>query len=179
MTDFLRLLFDAAQFIWPFRKVQRWERALYIVAGRWMWEIGPGVYPVLWWFCEVHPVSIAEAPCGTARLDITMKDGKLVSVEAVAMARVVDVTQAVCNVEHYATSTAQILSAVCADRIAEVEAERMEPEKRGRLLSDLTRWVNKETELFGVAVREVRFTSLVLNLRAHRLLIDQSSAAIW
>ena|SRR5690242_6199837 len=179
MTDLIRLILDTIQFIWPFHRVEKWERALYIVCGRWMFEVGPGVYPVLWWFCTLHQVGIAEAPCGTHRLDITLRDGKLVSLEAVAMARVIDVTKAVCDVEHYANSTAQILAAVCADRLAEVDAERMEPDKRSRLLSDLTRWVNKETEVFGVSVREVRFTSLVLNLRANRFLVDQSTAAIW
>lgn len=179
MGDFVRLLIDALAYVWPFRLVHTWERAGYLVFGKWRKEIGPGIYPVVPWFCDVHSVSIAESPCGTDRLDVTLSDGTLASFQAVAMARVVDVRKAVCDVEHFATSTEQILAAVTADRLGEIDAKRLEPDKRGRLLTSLTGWVNKETEVFGVAVREVRFTSIVLNLRAHRLLVDQSHPATW
>ncbi len=179
MGDFVRLLIDALAYVWPFRIVHTWERAGYLVFGRWWKEVGPGLYVVVPFFSDVHTVSIAESPCGTARLDVTLSDGTLASVQAVAMARVINVMQAVCNVEHFATSTEQTLSAVLADRLGEIDAARLQPDKRGRLLTSLTGWVNKETEVFGVAVREVRFTSFVRQVRAHRLLVDQSHPATW
>src|SRR5678815_2983012 len=59
--DFVRLVIDTIQFAWPFRTVEKWERGLYVVCGRWIWEIDPGVYPIVWFFCRVIPVSMADA----------------------------------------------------------------------------------------------------------------------
>jgi regulator of protease activity HflC (stomatin/prohibitin superfamily) len=179
MGDFVRLIIDTIQFAWPFRTVERWERALYVVCGRWIWEVGPGVYPILWFFCRVIPVSMADAVLGTPRLDVTLTDGSVLSLQAMATVRVKDATKAITAVDEYATTTQELLAAVVSDKLAEVNAERLEPEKRRRLLADLRRWVSEETEPYGVEIVAVRFSSFVLRARVHRLLIDQASPAVW
>jgi regulator of protease activity HflC (stomatin/prohibitin superfamily) len=177
--DFVRLILDSIQFVWPFRRVQKWERALYMVCGRWVCEIGPGVYPILWFFCEVHAISVADALCGTPRLDITLSDGTIASFQAICTARVIDVRKAVLSIDDYATTTQELLGAVLSDRLAQVDRDRLSPEKRGRLISDLRRWVADEAAGYGVEIDKVRFSSFVLNVKAHRLLVDQSQPAAW
>lgn len=179
MGDLVRLVIDTIQFAWPFRRVQQWERALYMVCGRWIWEIGPGVYPIFWFFCEVHTVSVAEAICGTNRLDITLSDGRTLSFQATCTARVADVRKAVCSVDDFSSTTQELLASVLADKLADVDADRLQPAKRARLFSDLKRWVAEEAIAYGVEVRLVRFTSFVIAPRTHRLLIDQSQPAAW
>jgi len=179
MGDFVRLIIDTIQFAWPFRTVEKWERGLYVVCGRWIWEIDPGVYPIVWFFCRVIPVSMADAVLGTSRLDVTLTDGSVLSFQAMATVRVKNPTLAITAVDEYATTTQELLAAVVSDKLGEVNAERLEPEKRRRLLTDLRRWVSEETEPYGVEVVAVRFSSFVLRARVHRLLIDQANPAMW
>ncbi len=179
MGELVRLLIDSIAYIWPFRIVRQWERAGYFIFGKWRREIGPGVYMVIPFFMDVHQISVAEAICGTQRQDITLSDGSTLSFQATCTARVVDVRKAVCSVDEYQTTTQELLASVLADKLAEVDADRLSPQKRGRLFSDLKRWVADEAAGYGVEVTKVRFVSFVTNIRTHRLLIDQSTAAIW
>lgn len=179
MGDLVRLVIEIVQLIWPFRVVRQWERGGYLMCGLWRFEVGPGLYPVIPWFFDVHEVSIATAYCGTARQDITLADGTALSFAAIAKVRVVRVRDAVVNVDEFRTSTQEVLAGVLADRLANVDADRFEPEKRKRLCSDLKRWVQEETDKFGVEVEDVWFTSFVLRPRLYRFLIDQAIPPQW
>lgn len=179
MGELVKLIIDALQFAWPFRRVLQWERGGYLVCGRWWKEVGPGVYLVVPWFMDVTEISVAEAICGTARQDITLSDGSMLSFSATCTARVVDVKLAICSVDEYQTTTQELLASVLADKLAEVDAARLAHDKRGRLFADLKRWVAEEARGYGVEVSKVRFTSFVTNVKTHRLLIDQASPPVW
>ncbi len=179
MGDLFRLVIDSIAYCWPFRLVRQWERAGYLVCGRWWKEVGPGVYLVIPFFMDVHVVSVAEAICGTQRLDVTLSNGSTLSFQATCTARVSDVRKAICNVDDFASTTQELLASVLADKLADVDADRLAPNKRGRLFADLKRWVAEEAATYGVDVSRVRFTSFVLTARTYRLLVDQSSAAVW
>lgn len=179
MSDFLRLLLDAIAYIWPLRIVKEWERGGYLVCGRWRREVGPGLYPVVPWFTEVMELSVAEAIVGTGRQDITLSDGSTLSFSATATVGVCDIKLALTAVDSVTETTQELLASVLADKLAEVDAARLTPEKRGRLFADLKRWVATEAALYGIEVRTVRFTSFLLNTKAHRLIIDQQQAVNW
>lgn len=179
MGELVRLVIEIVQLLFPFRMVKQWERAGYYVFGRWWREIGPGVYLVIPWFFDVHQVSVAEAICGTGRQDITLSDGSTLSFSATCTARVCDVKLAINAVDEYQSTTQELLSSVLADKLAEVDAERLSPQKRGRLFADLKRWVAEEAAKYGIEVSRVRFTSFVLNIKVHRLLIDQGTPMNW
>lgn len=172
-------LLQFIQMLWPLRLVRQWERAGFLVNGKWTKEVGPGVYWVVPWFMDVHEISVAEAICGTSRLDITLKDRSTLSFSASATVQVVDVTKAVCNVDDYKETIRELLAAVLAEKLADVDADRLLPDKRGRLMSDLRKWVAERAEPYGVEVRAVVFTSFLQNAKAHRLIIDQGSPAQW
>jgi hypothetical protein len=53
-----------------------------------------------------------------------------------------------------------------------VDPDRLSPERRGRLLGDLTRWVNEEIEPWGMTSDRVRFVTFVRNARTLRLMQD-------
>lgn len=178
MGDFLRIILDSIQFLWPLHRVEPWERGLYVVCGRWTWEVGPGIYPVLPWFSEVKTTSTALALVSTPRQDITLTDGKTLSFSATANVRVVQATKAFIEVDDHHSTTQETIAAVLAEKLAEVAAERVTADKRGRLLSDLRKWVNQETTLFGVEVEALRFTTFVVNVKTIRLL-QESGVAPW
>lgn len=179
MSEFLRLLVDWIQFLWPLRRVELYQRGLYTVCGRWQWEIGPGVWPILPWFVEVKAESTAEGILSTPRLDLTLKDGSMLTCAASATVRIVDLATALNKVDAYMETTAELVTAVLAEKLAEVDAERLAPEKRGRLLSDLKKWVQAEAASYGVEVSKLRFTTFVLNPRTYRLLGETSPIAHW
>lgn len=172
MADFLRLLLDSIAYIWPLRMVKQWERAGYYVFGRWRKEVGPGVWPVVPWFCEVYEVSVAEEIVNTPKQDVTLSDGSLLVFSASATIAVVDVKAALNAVQEYDKTAAEAVEAVVAERLAEVDAARLEWSKRTRLFADLRRWVQDELTPYGVELRKLRFRSFVVNARAHRLIID-------
>ena len=179
LADFVHAIVEIIQFLWPMRLVHEWERAGWYICGRWRGETGPGLKFVLPWFVDVKTVSTAAAYAGTGRQDVTLTDGRTLSFAATARVHVKDVQAALNAVDDYASSTQEALAAVLAEELGKVDAERMEPNRRGRLFGSLLKAVQDETEKFGVEVESIRFTSFVINPKTLRLLIDQSSATPW
>jgi hypothetical protein len=179
MKDFVQLIAGWIEFLWPFEKVKPYQRGLYVVAGRWQKEVGPGIYPIIPWFIEVVQESMAWAVVSSPRIDITAQDGTMVTLQASAKVKVADLTVAYNTVDAYMETTRERLTTIVATRIAEVDAARLAPEKRSRLLTDLTRWVDKDTRTFGVETLEVTFTTFVTNARPYRLLGDTPEVVSW
>lgn len=179
MTDLLRLIGEWLQYIWPLRRVQKFERALYTICGRWQWEVGPGTWLVLPWFCEVEPVAMSKGIIGTPWVDITLQDGRLLSCKASAVVRVANLPWAVNRVDAFMESSQELLHAVVADRLADVKAERLEPEGRRRLVGDLKRWVNEEAVEFGIEFDKLRFTAFVLAPKPYRFMGDSGTVTPW
>lgn len=179
MTDLFRLLGEWLQFIWPLRKVHQWERGLRYRFGRYVRELEPGVYWATPWFAEIKAESVVPGIVQTPRIDITAQDGTMVTLQASATVRVADLATAVNKVDAYMETAAELITAVLAEKVAEVDAARLAPEKRGRLLSDLRRWVQEEAKDCGIEVSKLRFTTFVMNPRAFRLLGDNATVAPW
>lgn len=179
MGELVRLCIEIFTLAWPFRQVDQWERAGYYVCGRWWFETGPGLKFVVPWFTNVAPVSLAPAIMGTGRKDITLSDGTVLSYEATATVRVIDVYKALNEVEEYQETAQELLVSVLSERLANVDAGRLDDVKRKRLMSDLTRWVDEEAQQFGLSFANVRFASYVQSVRTYRLLMDQSSVGGW
>lgn len=178
-AGWLQPLVELIAFIWPGRLVKQWQRGARYRFGRYRGEVGPGVYWVVPWFTEVTEVDVCEAIIGTERLDVTLSDNSLLSFSATAVVQVVDVRAALNDVEQYRETAKEALAAVLADRLAAVDAARLEHGSRKRLLTDLQRWVAEELTPYGIAVRKLRFTSFVLNAKAHRLIVDQTDKKEW
>jgi len=179
MSELLRVFLQFIEFLWPFRRVEQWEKGGYYVCGRWYREVGPGIWPIVPWFCDVQAVSCAEAIVGTGRQDITLSDKSMLSFAATATVQVKNVYETLNTVDQYQETMQELLASVLAERLAEVDAARLEPEKRNRLFADLKRWVAEEADEYGIEVKKVRFTSFIVNAKAHRLIIDQNTVAQW
>jgi hypothetical protein len=170
MGDLLGRLFEALAYIWPFRIVWQYELGGRYLFGRFRKVVGPGIYCVVPYFMEVKSFSCAPEIISTRRLDITLQDGRHLTYQASAQVQMVDFNKAINGVDSYTETTREVLEAVVSDKMADIEPSRLEPAGRRRLLSDLTRWVNEGTSVFGIESRRVRFTTFVLNARPFRLL---------
>ena len=141
MSDLVRLIAEFIQLLWPFRLVRTGERGGYYIGGRFWRDVGPGCWPVIPWFMDVKAYPEVPAIISTPRLDITLKDGTLLSFSVAASVRMADYHLAINTVDSYTETMIELLSAVCADRLAAVETDRLDPERRGRLLPGLPRVV--------------------------------------
>jgi hypothetical protein len=173
MSDFIRLIVDCFAYIWPFRIVWADEVGGFFVCGRWRKSVGPGLYPVIPFFMEIKALSISKGIVTTPRLDIPLSDGNRLSFSASATAQVVDIKLALLAMDDYRETTVEMLSGVLADKLMEVDAERItKHEKRGRLFADLRRWAQEEASEYGLELTRIRFTSLVVDAPVMRLLND-------
>jgi len=186
LNDLWQLVVQFAEFLWPFRIISQWERALYLVNGRvvipWRWvafrwqaldsqELPPGLYLVFPFFATIHQVAIAWDYVDSGRLDLTLKTGEALSCEAVAKMRVVDLYKAYVGFHDYEIDRRAMLKAAISETLVEADAERFESGKRGRLLgSSLLKAVRDGASDLGHEVESVQVTTFVLKPKVFRLL---------
>ena len=114
-TFLVRLLKD----LWPFRRVEPWERGLYIVFGHAKWEVGPGYYwPVIPWFMHVEPVTVVPSGAPTALQTVTTSDGRKITFSGIALLQIRDIRAAILNVENYRDTVLEYLPGVVAECVA-------------------------------------------------------------
>jgi regulator of protease activity HflC (stomatin/prohibitin superfamily) len=165
-------LLDFIAFLWPFRIVKQWERAIYYEGGRAVRELGPGLYLFLPWFTSIHEVTVVPDIVQTPRLDITLSDGAMLTFAAEADYVVTDVQAAVNTVHDYHHRVTELLAGVLSESLAEKSASDLAAGVRGRLLATILGRANKEMRAFGVEVKSIWFTTFVLKARTFRLLGD-------
>jgi hypothetical protein len=114
-TFLVRLLKD----IWPFRRVEPWERGLYIVFGHPKWEVGPGYYwPVIPWFMHVEPVTVVPAGAPTPLQTVTTEDGIKITFSGIALLQIFNIRAAILNVENYHSTILEYLPGIVADCVS-------------------------------------------------------------
>ena len=196
--SWLQVAIDWVGELWPFQQVDQWERGVMFFLGRvvdagWLSWIAdllhlpfrdgsghllPGLYAFVPWFMDIATVDVVPVPIGTPLLNITLTDTKTLSWSATYIVRVFHPKNALCEVDDYQESTGEIITSRISEKLAEVDATRIDPEKRKRLLADLLRWVNDDTREFGVEVRAIRFTNFAIDQKAYRLLTDTALGEI-
>lgn len=178
MGELVRLVFDFIEFLWPFRAVEQWERGVYYFFGKCWRTVGPGRWPVIPYFMEVRAVGIAPSIVGTPLLTITLKNGDALTFSVAATVFVEDAAAALNKIEDYEETTQELLGARVAEKLAEVDPNRIDSGSRRRLATDLARWLDEETVEYGVRVTALRFTNFVVNVRTYRFLTDTSLPAL-
>lgn len=173
--NFLQTLIEFLQTFWPFEIIQEYERGVLYIFGRAQEGLlTPGLYVVFPWFTSIETVNIVPNPISTPLLNITLSDDKTLGYSMTAIVHVDDPWKALNNVDDYEESVGELITSKASDKLQEVDAGRLDYGSRRRLLTDLTRWVNEDTQPFGVEVDALRFTNFAINQRAYRLLIDRA-----
>lgn len=170
MGDFLRVLLEIIQFLWPGRKVMTWEEGCLYILGKYKKKLGPGTYWIIPWFMEIKEFSVVPGIVTTTRQDITLLDGSILHFAASLRVRVSDLALALNTIDSYQETTQELAMNLFADKLADMDAVRLQPENRRRLASDLRRAIANEAKEFGVEVSGVTFTTFVHKPRVIRLL---------
>lgn len=174
MSEFLRLLLDSIAYLWPFRIVREYERGAYYVTGRFWKVMGPGLKLVCPFFTEIQIEGVVRDVYVTPLQTISTRGGGSLTFSATMTVTIADLGRAYNSVMRYSESARESASAILAEKLAEVDAEMLEPEKRGRLVAGCLSRLRSEIEPLGLAVETLRFNNFVKNMRAYRLFQDQT-----
>lgn len=200
MGELLSGLKEWLAYIWPFTKLSLWQRALretyypayrrpvfcvHTVGGRpfvlvrfemveahvVQEELGPGMHRKIPWLDEVHDVSTAEDPIKLEVQNVTTRDGRSVTVRAVIVYEVFNVTKATLEVHDYESSVKH-MAEVNINRIVRAnewvallaEQDRIEAELREQLHDRVKKW--------GVRIKEVGFSTFVNSEQVNRFNVN-------
>lgn len=181
MTGLIESLLNIIKWIWPLEKVPAWAHGVQLRFGAVRRVCKPGAWYWNWWWVEeMLEVSIVPAIISTGRKDIETSDGERLTFEITGTVYVTDPVQAHTCVDQYTETSIELLTAVVCDKLADVDAKRLDPDARRRLLSDLARWVNKAADEhgYGFAVRDLSFTTFVRGVRMFRI-IGEAQPLPW
>ena len=180
MGELLRLLFDAVAYIWPFRLVYTGEEGGYYVCGKFWKKVGPGwPWPVLPWFMEVRKYPVVPAIYASKRLDLTLRDGTLLSCTVTATGQIFDFNLAINTVDSYSETVVELTSAVTARFLVLKGKADLAPEHWDSVTSELTRRLNAKSKKYGIKISGVVFTTFVFNPRVFRLMQDAGVGMEW
>lgn len=177
MNDLLRLILDSITYLWPVKIVMEYERGVYYVCGRYWKEMGPGPKLVPPFFAELRIESVVPDVYVTRLQSIETKDGKTLTYSATMEIEIVDLNAAYNRVHNYGESALETASAVLSEKLAEVGAEMLTPEKRGYLIAGCLGRLRTELSPLGLKVNTLRFNNFVRQMRIVRLFNDQSYAS--
>lgn len=182
MGDFLRLILDSIQYLWPFRIIEQFERGVYHVFGKPIrvptWYGGPECTPGRLWivipfFTEIRTVVTVRDVIVTDVQTITCSDGGTLTFSATVSIAVSDANLAYNAVRQYAETVREDVSAILAERLAEVDVDRFKPEARGRLIGACRQSLGTQLAAYGVQVTSLRLNNFVRNIPVGRLFNDQ------
>lgn len=172
MGNFLELLGQWIEFLWPLKTVQEWERGVEYVFGHYWRTVDPGVYVVIPFFMKMIEVSIVPGIHWTPLQTVTLADGRQLTYSLSITAEVVDAAAALNNVERHSETLMEFVASMIAEELSIVDPTRFDPKygKRDRLMDYFTSRADEQAQKWGVRVSAIRFTNFAVGLRTYRLL---------
>jgi regulator of protease activity HflC (stomatin/prohibitin superfamily) len=150
--------------------VMTWERGAYYICGRFWRVMGPGLKFVPPFFTELQIEGVVPSVFITPLQTITTRDGGTLTFSAAVTLELEDIGRAHNRVMNWDETALELTSGILAEKLAEVDAPRLDPEKRGRLVSSCVTELQKELGPYGIKVSSLRFNNFVRNMRVYRLL---------
>lgn len=175
MADLVRLLLEVVEFLWPHKKVMEWERGLLYWNGRFVRVVGPGGYWCLWWFHDLKTIVMVPDPRTTPVQDVTLKDGDILTFSATLVFYVKSAAKAMNLVAKHDESAVETAGAILCDTLADLEGERLEPDRRRGLIRTCLKAINAELDEYGIGVQSLRFNTFVRADKTYRLLTSSPS----
>jgi regulator of protease activity HflC (stomatin/prohibitin superfamily) len=180
VNDLLQLVISIVTYLWPFRIVKSWERAVYRVNGkvlrstRWWCSGAPGLKLVLPFFCEVDSHLVVPDPLSLPRQSLTLRDGRSLICQALMTMVVDDVVLAVEEVSGFIISAQEVAAGKIAERLMTAQPAELEPDNRGRLLGGLKQSINAELKKFGCRCIDLTFVQFAF-AKTYRFFNDATS----
>jgi regulator of protease activity HflC (stomatin/prohibitin superfamily) len=157
------------------RIVREYERLVVFRLGRLIGERGPGLVLLIPLVDRAVKVGLRIVTLDVPPQDIITKDNVSVKVNAVVYFRVVDVQQAVVQVENFLYATSQIAQTTLRSILGQAELDELlaEREKQNTALQQV---IDRETEPWGVKVSKVEVKNVDLPQEMQRAIARQAEA---
>jgi len=157
------------------RIVREYERLVVFRLGRLVGQRGPGLVFLIPIVDRAVRVGLRIVTLDVPPQDIITKDNVTVKVNAVVYFRVVDVQQAVVQVENYLYATSQIAQTTLRSILGQAELDELLSE-REKLNAALQQVIDRETEAWGVKVTKVEVKNVDLPQEMQRAIAKQAEA---
>ena len=157
------------------RIVREYERLVVFRLGRLVGQRGPGLVLLIPVVDRAVRVGLRIVTLDVPSQDVITKDNVTVKVNAVVYFRVVDVQQAVVQVENYLYATSQIAQTTLRSILGQAELDEVLSE-REKLNSALQLVIDRETEPWGVKVTKVEVKNVDLPQEMQRAIARQAEA---
>ena len=157
------------------RVVREYERLVVFRLGRLVGQRGPGL--VLLWpvIDRAVKVGLRIVTLDVPPQDVITKDNVSVKVNAVVYFRVVDVQQAVVQVENYLYATSQMAQTTLRTILGQAELDELLAE-REKINTALQEVIDRETEPWGIKVTKVEVKNVDLPQEMQRAIARQAEA---
>lgn len=178
MTELVRLIWELASTLVPFRLVRQWEHGVYFWCGRYQFTAHPGLLVVVPYLCDVKCVSMVPEIETTPLQTVTMRDGRTITYSASLTIKVVDAAAAYNRVGHWSETTVELAAGVISEHFGDEDPVRIVDPSRGKrdnVLEEVREEINKKLADYGVVVEAIRLNNFVLNVRTVRLLLNNAT----
>ena len=157
------------------RVVREYDRLVVFRLGRLLGERGPGLVLLIPLIDKPVRVGLRIVTLDVPPQDIITKDNVSVKVNAVVYFKVVDVQQAVVQVENYLYATSQMAQTTLRSILGQAELDELlaEREKQNAALQQV---IDRETEPWGVKVTKVEVKNVDLPQEMQRAIARQAEA---
>jgi regulator of protease activity HflC (stomatin/prohibitin superfamily) len=157
------------------RIVREYERLVVFRLGRLVGQRGPGLVFLIPLVDRAVRVGLRIVTLDVPPQDIITRDNVTVKVNAVIYFRVVDVQQAVVQVENYLYATSQIAQTTLRSILGQAELDELLAE-REKLNAALQQVIDRETEPWGIKVSKVEVKNVDLPQEMQRAIARQAEA---
>ncbi len=157
------------------RILREYERGVVFQLGR-FWKVkGPGLVILIPGIQQMVKVSLRVMVLDIPSQDVITRDNVSVKVNAVLYFRVVDAERAVIQVENYLVATSQLAQTTLRAVLGKHELDDLLAE-RERLNLDIAKFLDAQTDTWGIKVNNVEIKHVDLNDSMVRAIARQAEA---
>lgn len=157
------------------RIVKQYERGIVLTLGKYTSTRNPGLNIIIPIIQTMQKVDVRSTPIDVAKQEVITKDNVTVGVDAVVYLRVVDAAKAVLETTNYIYATSQFAQAALRDVTGNVELDDL-LSKRDQISQQIKEIVDRQTEVWGIDVENVKVQNIELPQDMKRAMAKQAEA---
>lgn len=155
--------------------INQYERGVVLTLGRYTGLRQPGLRVVIPIFQTIRKIDVRSTPIDVPKQEIITRDNVTVNVDAVVYFRVIDAAKAVLETVNYTYATSQFAQAALRDVTGNVELDDL-LSKREEISEQMKDIIDKETDVWGIDVENVKIQNIELPQDMKRAMAKQAEA---
>ena len=169
------LIIIVGLFLYMFRILREYERAVVFMLGR-FWKVkGPGLIILIPVVQQMVRVDLRTIVMDVPTQDVISRDNVSVKVNAVLYFRVIDSEKAIIQVEDYLAATSQLAQTTLRSVLGQHDLDDMLAE-REKLNADIQSILDKQTDAWGIKVSNVEIKHVDIDESMVRAIARQAEA---